>query len=181
MFKQLATPLAAIMMFTSVPQAQAARNVVWREGPNTTVIVKQTHVVPVKYVHSRPWRGDRHHHRYGRYNRRYHGYGHYTTDNDAILFLGLAAVTLAILSSASESQQRAHEQSLIEATRANRGERITWNDGPQYGNVTVLRTGTAPSGQPCREFSQSVTIGGRSETAYGIACLQPDGAWRIVQ
>lgn len=179
-FKQLALPLAAVMMVTSVPHASAARNVVWRDSPGTTVIVKQTRVVPVKYVHSRPWRGGRHAHHYGRYNRRYYGYGHYTTDNDALVFLGLAAVTLAILNSATESQQRAHEQSMIEATRATRGETITWNDGPQSGSVTVLRTGTAPSGQPCREFSQAVTIGGRSETAYGIACLQPDGAWRIV-
>ena len=157
--RKLAVPMAAVMLVTSVPQANAARNIVWRDSPgttmpNTTMIVKQTRVVPVKYVHSRPWRGDRYH-PYGRYNRRYHGYGHYTTDNDALVFLGLAAVTLAILNSATESQQRAHEQSMIEATRANRGETITWNDGPQSGSVTVLRTGTAPSGQP-------------------------DGAWRIV-
>ncbi|MEQ9110489.1 MAG: hypothetical protein RIF37_05040 [Rhodospirillaceae bacterium] len=178
--RKLAVPMAAVMMVTSVPQAQAGRNIAWRDGPGTTVVIKQTRVVPVKYVHSRPWRSAGHHHYYGRHQRRYHGYGHYTTDNDAIVFLGLAAVTLAILNSATESQQRAHEQSMIEATRANRGETITWNDGPQSGSVTVLRTGTAPSGQPCREFSQAVTIGGRSETAYGIACRQPDGAWRIV-
>jgi surface antigen len=33
---------------------------------------------------------------------------------------------------------------------------------------------------PCREFSQRVFIDGRRETAYGVACRQPDGSWRIV-
>jgi surface antigen len=33
---------------------------------------------------------------------------------------------------------------------------------------------------PCREFSQRVYIDGRPETAYGVACRQPDGSWRIV-
>jgi surface antigen len=33
---------------------------------------------------------------------------------------------------------------------------------------------------PCREFSQRVFIDGRRETAYGVACRQPDGGWRIV-
>jgi surface antigen len=33
---------------------------------------------------------------------------------------------------------------------------------------------------PCREFSQRVFIDGRPETAYGVACRQNDGTWRIV-
>ena len=33
---------------------------------------------------------------------------------------------------------------------------------------------------PCREFSQRVFIDGYPETAYGVACRQPDGSWRIV-
>ena len=33
---------------------------------------------------------------------------------------------------------------------------------------------------PCREFSQRVFIDGRPETAYGVACRQHDGSWRIV-
>jgi hypothetical protein len=30
----------------------------------------------------------------------------------------------------------------------------------------------------CREYRMPVTIGGRPETAYGVACRQPDGTWR---
>lgn len=32
----------------------------------------------------------------------------------------------------------------------------------------------------CREFQQTVTIGGRTEQAYGTACRQADGTWMIV-
>ncbi len=32
----------------------------------------------------------------------------------------------------------------------------------------------------CREYTQTVTIGGKEENAYGRACRQPDGSWEIV-
>jgi len=76
---------------------------------------------------------------------------------------------------ANEAINRAHTAPL--------GERITWNN-PQKnhsGSVTAVRDGYAESGSYCREFYQTVSIGGRSEDAYGVACRQPDGAWRIVQ
>lgn len=183
----LAPALAVIMMFGLIPDANAARAVTWRGGAVKTVIVKPTRVVTVKKTWAKPVRvgsRSRQRHYYGaparrRHGHNYWGYGHYTSDSDAILFLGLTALTLAILDHASEAQQRAHEQSIIEATRLPVGESITWNDGPQSGSVTVLRTGIASNGQPCREFSQAVTIAGQSETAYGTACRQPDGAWQI--
>lgn len=34
--------------------------------------------------------------------------------------------------------------------------------------------------QTCREFTQKVTIGGRTQYAYGTACQSKDGDWRIV-
>jgi hypothetical protein len=37
----------------------------------------------------------------------------------------------------------------------------------------------ASGAEECREFQNRVTIGGRAETAYGVACRQPDGTWRI--
>ena len=55
-------------------------------------------------------------------------------------------------------------------------------DNGHYGSVTPVREGTHDqTGEYCREFQQTVTIGGRPENAYGVACRQPDGAWRIVQ
>jgi hypothetical protein len=39
----------------------------------------------------------------------------------------------------------------------------------------------APAEQGCREFNTPVTIGGQPQQAYGTACLQPDGSWKIEQ
>jgi hypothetical protein len=39
----------------------------------------------------------------------------------------------------------------------------------------------ASNGEYCREFTQTVSVGGRAQEAYGTACRQPDGSWRIVQ
>jgi surface antigen len=76
---------------------------------------------------------------------------------------------------ANEANTRAHAAPL--------GEKITWNN-PQnnhYGSVTPTRDGYSESGNSCREFYQTVSIGGKTEDAYGVACRQPDGTWRIVE
>lgn len=31
----------------------------------------------------------------------------------------------------------------------------------------------------CREFTQTFTIGNKTQKGYGTACLQPDGSWEI--
>lgn len=46
--------------------------------------------------------------------------------------------------------------------------------------VTPLRTYPTADQQYCREYSTEVTVGGQAESAYGTACRQPDGSWRIV-
>lgn len=74
-------------------------------------------------------------------------------------------------------------QAAVVARTAPLGEKVTWNN-PQsghYGSYTPTRDGTSESGSYCREFYQTVSVGGRNEDAYGIACQQPDGTWRIVQ
>ena len=35
------------------------------------------------------------------------------------------------------------------------------------------------SGQICREFQQTVTIAGKPQQAYGTACRQPYGSWKL--
>ena len=63
------------------------------------------------------------------------------------------------------------------------GQPIQWNN-PQtgnYGTITPVRDGTdTRTGAYCREFQQTVTIGGKTESAYGTACRQPDGTWKVV-
>ena len=62
------------------------------------------------------------------------------------------------------------------------GERIFWNN-PQSGNsgtITSTREGYNSVGTYCREYQQTVTVGRTTELAYGTACKQADGAWKIV-
>ncbi len=68
------------------------------------------------------------------------------------------------------------------ATTAPIGRLMTWNN-PQtgnYGTVVPVRDGRSSSGAYCREFQQTVTIGGQTQQGYGTACRQPDGSRRIV-
>jgi surface antigen len=74
-------------------------------------------------------------------------------------------------------------QALEQATYTPIGETITWNN-PRTGHegaVTPVRDGVTASGAYCREFQQTVTIGNKTEKAYGTACRQPDGSWKLVQ
>ncbi len=63
------------------------------------------------------------------------------------------------------------------------GQQIVWNN-PNSGNngsITPVKDGTDASGNQCREFQTTVVIGGQSQQAYGTACRQPDGSWKVVQ
>ena len=62
------------------------------------------------------------------------------------------------------------------------GTTSTWTnpDTGHSGSVTPIRTYQASNGQYCREYEQSVTIGGKPQKSYGTACRQPDGSWQIV-
>jgi len=75
--------------------------------------------------------------------------------------------------------QRAHSQ----AQTAPIGDAIAWNnpDSGNSGTVTPTRDGYADNGNYCREFQQTITVSGETQQAYGTACRQPDGSWRIVK
>ena len=62
------------------------------------------------------------------------------------------------------------------------GKTTTWTnpDSGHTGTVTPVRTYQQASGQYCREFEQTVMIGGQRQKSYGTACRQPDGSWQIV-
>ena len=45
--------------------------------------------------------------------------------------------------------------------------------------VVASAAPAAPRPGYCREFQQSVTIGGVPQQAYGVSCQQADGSWRI--
>jgi surface antigen len=47
-------------------------------------------------------------------------------------------------------------------------------------SVTPTRTYQNTTGQNCREYTTAVTVDGQKQTAYGTACRQSDGSWKIV-
>lgn len=63
------------------------------------------------------------------------------------------------------------------------GQSTPWKN-PQSGNsgsITPESTYQTADGTYCREYQQTINVGGQSQTAYGKACRQPDGSWKIVQ
>ena len=59
---------------------------------------------------------------------------------------------------------------------------VAWRnpDTGHTGPVVPARPYQVASGHDCREFQQTVSIDGRQQQAYGTACHQPDGSWKIV-
>lgn len=56
---------------------------------------------------------------------------------------------------------------------------------PYVMNTSMAAEQASPTyidarGQTCREYQSSGWVGGTSQPVYGTACLQADGAWRIV-
>ena len=72
-------------------------------------------------------------------------------------------------------------QRSLEATPT--GSASPWQnpDTGNYGTFTPTQTYQRPDGQYCREYTQTISVGGRTERGYGTACRQRDGSWRIVQ
>lgn len=75
---------------------------------------------------------------------------------------------------ARRAQERAHVVPV--------GQQITWSnpDSGHSGTITPRREGTDTAGNYCREYQQTVTVGGKTEQAYSTACRQPDGTWKVV-
>lgn len=84
--------------------------------------------------------------------------------------------------SLDRADRAAANRAVNQAHTAPIGETITWRnpESRNHGTVTPVREGTSDSGRYCREFQQSVTVAGKTQQGYGIACRQPDGTWRIV-
>jgi surface antigen len=105
--------------------------------------------------------------------------------------VGVAAGTIIgalIGQSVGRSLDRADQQHVQQAqARAQSGpigEPIVWAnpDSGNRGRVVATREGThQATGEYCREFTHEVQVGGRTEQAWGTACRQADGTWRIVQ
>ena len=76
---------------------------------------------------------------------------------------------------ANQTSQRAFET-------APSNQPVTWRnpDSGHYGTIVTQPAYQSPQGQYCREYTQTINVGGQNQRAYGTACRQPDGTWQIV-
>ena len=103
--------------------------------------------------------------------------------------VGIAAGTLlgaalgnSIGSSLDQADLMYHHNTAQNALETGRsGSAMTWRnpDSGHYGTVTPVNVVQNDSGQYCREYTQTITVGGKQEEGYGMACRQPDGSWKI--
>ncbi len=77
------------------------------------------------------------------------------------------------------AMQQTSQRTLEEVPTGSTGE---WKnpDSGNAGTITPTRTYQNTEGEYCREYQQTITVGGQVEEAYGTACRQPDGTWQIV-
>lgn len=78
-----------------------------------------------------------------------------------------------------DDTDRLKARNSLEYNRTN--EPSSWHN-PDTGNdytVTPTRTYQSDSGRYCREYQTDVVVGGRREQAYGTACRQADGSWKV--
>ena len=74
---------------------------------------------------------------------------------------------------AAEAQQKA-----LESTPT--GTPVAWSnpDTGHSGTITPVKTYQS-GGTYCREFQSDVIIDGKPDKAWGTACRQPDGSWKV--
>ena len=103
--------------------------------------------------------------------------------------IAIAVGTMAgayIGSEIGKSLDRADRQAMQQRTQysletTQSGTTSNWHN-PDSGNSGTITPQPAYSNKAeeyCREYQQTVTVGGKTETAYGTACRQPDGTWKI--
>jgi len=85
------------------------------------------------------------------------------------------------LDRADQMAMERNAQYALESTRTY--STTSWRnpDSGNYGGITPVETYQTSSGQYCREYYQTVVIGGQQQQAYGTACRQPDGSWMIIR
>ncbi len=85
------------------------------------------------------------------------------------------------LDNADRLAMRDSTQQTFESGRS--GQTVAWRN-PDSGNSGTILPQPAvrdQSGGYCREYQQTITVDGRTEQAYGRACRQTDGSWKIVK
>jgi surface antigen len=94
-----------------------------------------------------------------------------------------AGIGNSIGSSLDRADMQYYNQAQYKALESGQpGQALPWSN-PQTGNSGSFAA-NAPyqnnSGQYCREYTQTISVGGQAQKAYGTACRQPDGNWQVV-
>jgi surface antigen len=101
----------------------------------------------------------------------------------AAIFVGaiLGAIAGREIGRGLDIQDEMRAQQVLEKNRT--GQMTSWVDPDSGGTVSVMPTRTYQKADKtyCREYTTEVIVGGKREQAYGTACRQPDGSWKIVQ
>lgn len=103
--------------------------------------------------------------------------------------VGLGAVAGAFLGNTLGAQMDENDKLKMQSTSNNAlensksGYTTHWRnpDSGNKGTITPNKTYQASNGQYCREYSQSITVGNKTQQGYGTACRQPDGSWKIIK
>lgn len=80
----------------------------------------------------------------------------------------------------NQSKRKIAETSYYVLDRGQIGRPYYWHSDNYRGYVKPTNE-YSYRGMQCREYVQSVMIGGRPVEAYGEACRQPDGSWKIMK
>ena len=96
----------------------------------------------------------------------------------ALLGAGIGHEIGKSLDAADQAAMRQTMHQGMESTPS--GQTVAWQnpDSGHSGTYTPQPAYQTPGGQYCREFQQTIVIGGKEEKAFGTACRQPDGSWQ---
>lgn len=84
------------------------------------------------------------------------------------------------LDQVDKQQMEQTTQASLEHTKT--GSTSAWSnpDTGNSGTVTPTTTYQSSGGEYCREYRQTIEVGDEEQEAFGTACRQPDGSWKIV-
>jgi len=75
------------------------------------------------------------------------------------------------------------EQTANEALESNpTGKTSSWSnpDSGNSGTITPMQTSYLTSGEPCREYQQTITVNSETQQTTGKACRNENGIWYIL-
>lgn len=93
-----------------------------------------------------------------------------------------ALVGSEVGASLDRADQTYMQQAQYRAYSSPIGDPVYWNNpgSGHSGSYIPVRDGRSTRGLYCREYQQTVVVGGRTQTGYGTACQQPNGSWEIM-